>query len=95
MAFCNEHFLELQGAYLFAEVRKRAEAYKKQHPDADIISLGIGDVTQPLAPAVVEAMTKAVAEMGRMETFRGSYQMAQSVIQAICRKFSVIQPLWQ
>lgn len=71
MAFCNEHFLELQGAYLFAEVRKRAEAYKKQHPDADIISLGIGDVTQPLAPAVVEAMTKAVAEMGRMETFRG------------------------
>ena len=71
MAFCNEHFLELQGAYLFAEVRKRAEAYKKQHPDADIISLGIGDVTQPLAPAVVEAMTKAVAEMGRMETFHG------------------------
>ena len=70
MAFCNEHFLELQGAYLFAEVRKRAEAYKKQHPDADIISLGIGDVTQPLAPAVVEAMTKAVAEM-KNGNFRG------------------------
>jgi LL-diaminopimelate aminotransferase len=71
MAYVNENFLNLQGAYLFAEVRKRQEAYKKTHPEADIISLGIGDVTQPLAPVVVEAMTKAVAEMGRMETFRG------------------------
>ena len=63
MAHCNENYLNLQGAYLFAEVRKKQEAYKAAHPDANIISLGIGDVTQPLAPVVIEAMKKAVEEM--------------------------------
>ncbi|WP_416177947.1 LL-diaminopimelate aminotransferase [Dialister sp.] len=71
MAHCNENYLNLQGAYLFATVRQKQEAYKKAHPDADIISLGIGDVTQPLAPVVIEAMHKAVDEMAHMETFRG------------------------
>lgn len=71
MAHGNENFLNLQGAYLFAKVKEKQEAYQAKHPDAKIISLGIGDVTQPLAPAVIEAMTKAVEEMGRMETFRG------------------------
>ena len=71
MAHCNENYLNLQGAYLFAEVRKKQEAYKAAHPDANIISLGIGDVTQPLAPVVIEAMKKAVEEMGHVETFRG------------------------
>ena len=71
MAHCNENYLNLQGAYLFATVRQKQDAYKKAHPDADIISLGIGDVTQPLAPVVIEAMHKAVDEMGHMETFRG------------------------
>ena len=71
MAHCNENYLNLQGAYLFAEVRKKQEAYKAVHPDANIISLGIGDVTQPLAPVVIEAMKKAVEEMGHVETFRG------------------------
>ena len=71
MAHCNENYLNLQGAYLFAEVRKKQEAYKVAHPDANIISLGIGDVTQPLAPVVIEAMKKAVEEMGHVETFRG------------------------
>ena len=64
MAHCNENFNDLQGAYLFAKIRKEQETYKANYPDADIISLGIGDVTQPLVPAVVEAMMKAVAEMG-------------------------------
>ena len=58
MAHCNENYLNLQGAYLFAEVRKKQDAYKAAHPDANIISLGIGDVTQPLAPVVIEAMKK-------------------------------------
>ena len=71
MAHCNENFNDLQGAYLFAKIRKEQETYKANYPDADIISLGIGDVTQPLVPAVVEAMMKAVAEMGEVETFRG------------------------
>ncbi len=64
MAHCNENYLNLQGAYLFAEVRKKQEAYKAAHPDANIISLGIGDVTQPLAPVVIEAMKKAVEGNG-------------------------------
>lgn len=71
LAHCNENFNDLQGAYLFAKIRKEQETYKANYPDADIISLGIGDVTQPLVPAVVEAMMKAVAEMGEVETFRG------------------------
>lgn len=71
MAHCNENFNDLQGAYLFAKIRKEQETYKANYPDADIISLGIGDVTQPLVSAVVEAMMKAVAEMGEVETFRG------------------------
>ena len=54
LAHCNENFNDLQGAYLFAKIRKEQETYKANYPDADIISLGIGDVTQPLVPAVVE-----------------------------------------
>ena len=71
MSHCNEIYLILQGAYLFATVRQKRNAYVEAHPNADFISLGIGDVTQPLAPAVIEAMHKAVDEMAHMETFRG------------------------
>lgn len=71
MAHCNENYLQLQGAYLFAEIKKRQEAYMNLHPKARIISLGIGDVTQPLVPAVVDAMTEAAQEMGYIETFHG------------------------
>lgn len=67
----NENFLKLQAGYLFPEIGKRIRKFKAQRPEADIISMGIGDVTQPLAPAVIEAMRKAVDEMGRAETFRG------------------------
>jgi LL-diaminopimelate aminotransferase len=71
MTLINENFLKLQAGYLFPEVGRRVRAYKKQNPKAKIISMGIGDVTQPLVPAVIKAMKKAVDEMGRKETFRG------------------------
>ncbi|MHC4758144.1 MAG: LL-diaminopimelate aminotransferase, partial [Planctomycetota bacterium] len=71
MAKINENFLKLQAGYLFPEIGRRVRAYKEENPNAEIISLGIGDVTQPLAPAVIEAMSKAVDEMSNPETFRG------------------------
>lgn len=71
MTLINENYLNLQGSYLFAEVARRTAAYKAAHPGREVISLGIGDVSRPLAPAVVEAMQKACAEMGREDTFRG------------------------
>jgi len=67
----NENFLKLKAGYLFPEIGRRVRAFKQAHPDAKVISMGIGDVTQPLAPAVIEAMHRAVDEMGRSETFRG------------------------
>jgi len=71
MAIINENFLKLQAGYLFPEIGRRKRAFQEANPDAEIISMGIGDVTQPLAPAVIEAMKNAVDEMGRKETFRG------------------------
>ncbi|MBN1392479.1 MAG: LL-diaminopimelate aminotransferase [Sedimentisphaerales bacterium] len=71
MATINENFLKLQAGYLFPEISRRIRSFAAVHPDAKIISLGIGDATQPLAPAVVEAMKKAVADMGSEATFRG------------------------
>jgi len=67
----NENFLKLQAGYLFPEIGRRKRAFQEANPDAQIISMGIGDVTQPLAPAVIKAMKNAVDEMGRTETFRG------------------------
>ncbi len=71
MALINENFLKLQAGYLFPEIGRRVRAFKAQNPDAKIISLGIGDVTQPLAPAIIKAMKRAVAEMAKRETLRG------------------------
>ncbi len=71
MARVNENYLKLPGSYLFSEIGRRVNQFKKENPDADIIILGIGDVTRPLPLVVVEAMKKAVEEMGRQETFRG------------------------
>lgn len=71
MAKINENFLKLQADYLFPEIGRRKKAFQEANPNAEIISMGIGDVTQPLAPAVVKAMKKAVDEMGSTETFRG------------------------
>ncbi len=71
MALVNEHFLKLPGNYLFADIAKRVNAFKVSHPKVNVISLGIGDVTRPLAPVVIEAMHKAVDEMANKATFRG------------------------
>lgn len=67
----NSNYLRLKDSYLFSTIAKKIKAYQASHTDADIIRLGIGDVTLPLAPAVVEAMKKAADEMGVKETFRG------------------------
>ncbi len=71
MALVNEHFLKLSNNYLFADIAKKVNAFKVSHPQIKVISLGIGDVTQPLCPAVIEAMHKAVEEMAQKATFRG------------------------
>lgn len=71
MALVNEHYLKLPGSYLFSEIARRVSRFRQENPDADLIRLGIGDVTLPLPPAVVEAMRDAVEEMGRSESFRG------------------------
>lgn len=67
----NNNYLKLPGSYLFSDIGKRVAAYTAAHPDKKVIRLGIGDVTQPLAPVLIEALHKAVDEMGEKETFRG------------------------
>lgn len=67
----NENYQKLPGSYLFSTIGKKVAAYKEANPDKNVISLGIGDVTQPLAPVIIEAMHKAVDEMAHAETFRG------------------------
>jgi LL-diaminopimelate aminotransferase len=73
MTLINEHYLKLQAGYLFPEIARRVDAFKSQQPDlaGRVISCGIGDVTEPLPPAVIEAMHRAVDEMSRRETFHG------------------------
>jgi LL-diaminopimelate aminotransferase len=67
----NDNFQKLPGNYLFSEVARRLAAYQAEHPEAKMIKLGIGDVTRPLVPAVIEAMHQAVEEMASAETFKG------------------------
>ena len=67
----NENYLKLPGSYLFSTIAKRVAAFQESHPDREIIRLGIGDVTQPIAPAIIDALHKAVDEMGHAETFHG------------------------
>ena len=67
----NTNYQKLPGSYLFSDIAKKVSAFTQEHPEADIIRLGIGDVTQPIAPAMIEAMHKAVDEMGDAKTFRG------------------------
>ncbi|MCD8011218.1 MAG: LL-diaminopimelate aminotransferase [Lachnospiraceae bacterium] len=67
----NENYAKLPGSYLFATIGRKVKAYQEAHPEKKIIRLGIGDVTQPLAPAIVTAMQEAAGEMGQAETFHG------------------------
>jgi LL-diaminopimelate aminotransferase len=71
MVKVNDNFLKLPGGYLFPEISRRVKAFLSETPPKPVIRLGIGDVTQPLCPAVIEAMHKATEEMSRKETFRG------------------------
>ena len=67
----NENYLKLKSSYLFVEVARREAEFRKNHPDADIIKMGIGDVTKPLVPAVIKAFKGAVDEMSNADTFMG------------------------
>ena len=81
----NDHYQKLPGSYLFSTIGKKVNEFTALNPDKKIIRLGIGDVTQPIAPAIIEAMHKAVDEMGNADTFRGyapdlGYEFLRSVI---------------
>lgn len=81
----NDNYLKLPGSYLFSTIGKKVAAFQESNPDKNIIRLGIGDVTQPLAPAIIEALHKSVDEMGKAETFRGyapdlGYEFLRSTI---------------
>ena len=69
MVTVNHNYLKLPGSYLFSTIGKKVRAYKEENPDKEVISLGIGDVTQPLVPAIIDALHGAVEEMAHAETF--------------------------
>ena len=87
MVTVNKNYLKLPGSYLFSTVAKKEREYRAANPDKKIIKLSIGDVTQPIAPSIIEAMHKAVDEMGHAETFHGyapdlGYEFLRSAIAA-------------
>ena len=71
MVTVNHNYLKLPGSYLFSTIGKKVRAYKEENPDKEVISRGIGDVTQPLVPAIIDALHGAVEEMAHAETFHG------------------------
>lgn len=90
----NDHYKNVKESYLFSDIAKRVAAYTEKHPEAKIIRLGIGDVTLPLTPTVISAMEKAVAEMGKKETFRGyapeyGYDFIRQAVADYYKKFGV------
>jgi LL-diaminopimelate aminotransferase len=85
MVTINENYLKLPGSYLFSTIGRKVKEYGEAHPEADIIRLGIGDVTRPIAPTIIKALHSAVDEMGQEETFRGyapdlGYEFLRDVI---------------
>ncbi|MDR2594464.1 MAG: aminotransferase class I/II-fold pyridoxal phosphate-dependent enzyme, partial [Fibromonadaceae bacterium] len=86
----NQNFLKLQNSYLFSGIAKKVKEYTAANPDKRVIRLGIGDVTLPLVPAVINAMQQAVLEMGNASTFRGygDEQGYSFLRQAICGYYS-------
>lgn len=85
MLYVNPNYGKLPGSYLFAEVSRLVSEYQQKHPQADVIKLGIGDATQPIAPAIIEAMRRAVDELGTLSGFRGygPYEGYDFLIKAI------------
>ena len=96
----NRNYENVKKSYLFIEIAHRLREYTSANPGADIIKMGIGDVTLPLAPAVVEAMRKAADEMGKKETFRGyvddnGYDFLINAIKGYYKKFGVDLDYWE
>ena len=91
----NENYLKLKSSYLFVEVARREQEFVKNNPDADVIKMGIGDVTKPLVPAVIDAFKKAVEEMADGETFMGygpeqGYEfLAEAIIKNDYNKYGI------
>ena len=91
----NENYLKLKSSYLFVEVARREAEFTKANPDADVIKMGIGDVTKPLVPAVVDAFRNAVDEMGDADTFMGygpeqGYEfLAKAIIENDYNKYGI------
>ena len=101
----NPHYAELNESYLFSTIAHKVADYQKANPDADIIRLGIGDVTLPLAASVTEAMHRAVEEQGHKDTFHGYIPSEQgyeflrdaTTLRWICRRFlylTVPKAIW-
>lgn len=94
----NENFLKLEKNYLFINIAKKINAYKAANPDADIIRMGIGDVTLPIAKCVVDAMKKGADEMGVKETFKGyedsgaGYDFLKEAVSGYYKSFGVDVP---
>ena len=94
MAKINENFNDLKPSYLFAEIAKRVANFTKENPDKKVIRLGIGDVTLPIAPVVVEAMKKGCDELGVKETFKGypdyeGYAFLREAISGYYKSFGI------
>ncbi|MBR2735319.1 MAG: aminotransferase class I/II-fold pyridoxal phosphate-dependent enzyme, partial [Clostridia bacterium] len=90
----SENFNKLKKNYLFAEIARRTEEYKTKDPSADVIKLGIGDVTLPLCKSVLDAMHEAVDEMGNAATFKGygpyeGYEFLRKAISDSYSKFGI------
>lgn len=91
----NENYLKLEKNYLFINIAKKVNAYKEAHPDADIIRMGIGDVTLPICKAAVDAMKKGADEMGVKETFKGyedsgaGYDFLREAVSGYYKSFGV------
>ncbi len=98
MAQINENYLKLEKNYLFINIAKKVNAYKEAHPDADIIRMGIGDVTLPICKAAVDAMKKGADEMGVKETFKGyedsgaGYDFLREAVSGYYKSFGVDVP---
>lgn len=94
MAKINANYLNLKESYLFSDIAKKVDAYAAANPDKKVIRLGIGDVTRPLVPAVIDALHKAVDEMGAAQTFRGygpeqGYGFLHDAVQGYYKSFGV------
>ena len=98
MVKINENFLSMKKNYLFIDIAKRIKAFSEANPDKTLIRMGIGDVTQPIAPVAVEAMKKAADEMGQAETFRGyedsgaGYDFLREAVSGYYKSFGVDVP---